>query len=48
MSPTLGANRNIEDRRKTVSWYEASARERVRLLLDDRSFQEFVDRKSVV
>jgi malonate decarboxylase beta subunit len=28
--------------RKIVSWYEASARQRVRLLLDARSFQEFV------
>jgi malonate decarboxylase beta subunit len=27
---------------KAVSWYEASARQRVRLLLDDGSFQEFI------
>lgn len=27
---------------KTVSWYEASARQRVRLMLDAGSFQEFI------
>ncbi|MEA3158687.1 MAG: malonate decarboxylase beta subunit [Gammaproteobacteria bacterium] len=31
-----------EARRKEVNWYEASARERVRLLLDARSFREFI------
>ncbi|MEA3151183.1 MAG: malonate decarboxylase beta subunit, partial [Gammaproteobacteria bacterium] len=32
----------VDERRKAVSWYEASARERVRLFLDVRSFQEFI------
>jgi malonate decarboxylase beta subunit len=34
--------RSADEQRKAVSWYEASARERVRLFLDDHSFQEFV------
>ena len=42
MSSTPIANRNADDQRKAVSWYEASARERVRLLLDVHSFQEFI------
>jgi malonate decarboxylase beta subunit len=42
MSSTPIAKRNADDQRKAVSWYEASARERVRLLLDLRSFQEFI------
>lgn len=36
------AKRDADEQRKTISWYEASARERVRLLLDVRSFQEFI------
>jgi malonate decarboxylase beta subunit len=42
MSPTPIAKRNPDDQRKAVSWYEASARERVRLFLDVHSFHEFV------
>jgi malonate decarboxylase beta subunit len=34
--------RNADELRKAASWYEASARERVRLLLDVHSFQEFI------
>src|SRR5258707_12041487 len=42
MSTEPIAKRNADDQRKAVSWYEASARERVRLLLDVHSFQEFI------
>jgi malonate decarboxylase beta subunit len=42
MSSTPIAKRNADDQRKAVSWYEASARERVRLFLDVHSFQEFI------
>jgi malonate decarboxylase beta subunit len=36
------AKRDADEQRKAVSWYEASARERTRLLLDVDSFQEFI------
>jgi malonate decarboxylase beta subunit len=42
MSTTPIAKRHADDQRKAVSWYEASARERVRLFLDAHSFQEFI------
>src|SRR6202021_368361 len=42
MSTKPIAKRNADEQRKAVSWYEASARERVRLLLDVHSFQEFM------
>jgi malonate decarboxylase beta subunit len=42
MSTAPVAKRDADEQRKAVSWYEASARERVRLLLDVRSFQEFI------
>ena len=42
MSTKPIATRNADEQRKAVSWYEASARERVRLLLDVHSFQEFI------
>src|SRR5258707_2171178 len=42
MSTEPIAKRNADDQRKAVSWYEASARERVRLLLDVHSFQEII------
>src|SRR6267142_4076432 len=42
MSTTPIAMRNADERRKAVSWYEASARERVRLFLDVYSFQEII------
>src|SRR3981081_470777 len=32
----------VDEQRKAVSWYEASARERVRLVLDVRPFQEYI------
>jgi malonate decarboxylase beta subunit len=32
----------VDEQRKAVSWYEASARERVRLLLDLHSLQEYI------
>jgi malonate decarboxylase beta subunit len=32
----------VDEQRKAVSWYEASARERVRLMLDVRTFQEYI------
>ncbi len=42
MSTAPIAKRDAGDQRKAVSWYEASARERVRLFLDVHSFQEFI------
>jgi len=42
MSTTPIAKRDAGDQRKAVGWYEASARERVRLFLDVHSFQEFI------
>jgi malonate decarboxylase beta subunit len=42
MSATPVAKRDADEQRKAVSWYEASARERVRLFLDVHSFQEFI------
>jgi len=42
MSTAPVAMRDADEQRKAVSWYEASARERVRLFLDVRSFQEFI------
>jgi len=42
MSTAPVAKRNADEQRKAVSWYEASARERLRLLLDVHSFQEFI------
>jgi malonate decarboxylase beta subunit len=42
MSTAPVAKRDADEQRKAVSWYEASARERVRLLLDVHSFQEFI------
>src|SRR6267143_6019466 len=42
MSTKPIAKRNADEQRKAVSWNEASARERVRLLLDVHSFQEFI------
>ena len=42
MSTAPSAKRDAGDQRKAVSWYEASARERVRLFLDVHSFQEFI------
>jgi malonate decarboxylase beta subunit len=42
VSTELIAKREADEQRKAVSWYEASARERVRLLLDVHSFQEFI------
>jgi malonate decarboxylase beta subunit len=42
MSTAPVAKRDDDEQRKAVSWYEASARERVRLLLDAQSFHEFI------
>ena len=42
MSTAPVAKRDADEQRKAVSWYEASARERVRLFLDVHSFQEFI------
>jgi malonate decarboxylase beta subunit len=42
MSTLDVAKRDADGQRKAVSWYEATARERVRLFLDVHSFQEFI------
>jgi malonate decarboxylase beta subunit len=42
MSTAAVAKRDADGQRKAVSWYEATARERVRLFLDVHSFQEFI------
>jgi malonate decarboxylase beta subunit len=42
MSTKPIAKRNTDEQRKAVSWYEASARERVRLFLDVHSLQEII------
>jgi len=42
MSTAPAAKRDADGQRKAVSWYEATARERVRLFLDVHSFQEFI------
>src|SRR5258708_4876938 len=42
MSTAAIAKRDVDGQRKAVSWYEATARERVRLFLDVHSFQEFI------
>jgi malonate decarboxylase beta subunit len=42
MSTEPIAKRDADEQRKAVSWYEASARERVHLFLDVHSFQEFI------
>jgi malonate decarboxylase beta subunit len=42
MSSEPIAKRDADEQRKAVSWYEASARERVRLFLDVHSFQEII------
>ena len=41
-APQPQAERPLASRNSPVSWYEASARARVRLLLDAGSFQEFI------
>ena len=41
-APEPQAERPLASRNSPVSWYEASARARVRLLLDAGSFQEFI------
>src|SRR6202049_1259856 len=42
MSARSPVERGAGQQRKAASWYEASARERVRLFLDVLSFQEFL------
>jgi malonate decarboxylase beta subunit len=42
MSTEPVAKRDADEQRRAVSWYEASARERVRLFLDAHSFREFI------
>jgi malonate decarboxylase beta subunit len=42
MSTEPIAKRNADEQRNALSWYEASARERVRLFLDVHSFQEII------
>ncbi len=39
---SIQATQSLEDQDRTTSWYEASARTRVRLLLDAGSFVEFI------
>jgi len=41
-APIAKRDAEAEAQRKAASWYEASARERVRLFLDFHSFQEFI------
>jgi malonate decarboxylase beta subunit len=41
-APIAKRDAEAEAQRKAASWYEASARERVRLFLDVHSFQEFI------
>src|SRR5258708_34094993 len=42
MSTVAIAKRDVDGQRKAVSWYEATARERIRLFLDVHSFKEFI------
>src|SRR5258708_22318336 len=42
MSTVAIAKRDVEGQRKGVSWYQATARERIRLFLDVHSFKEFI------
>jgi malonate decarboxylase beta subunit len=42
MSTAAVAKLDIDGQRKAVSWYEATARDRIRLLLDVHSFHEFI------